>query len=67
MEGSGLKDAAEPVSDSQDIESKPPDVAATLTGIFAGLPTLPGPQRLAISFRQKFVHNSGEFHYCSSY
>lgn len=46
-------------------EQPPPtaDVAATLSGLLAGLPTLAGGsgQRLASSLRQKFVNNSGEF------
>jgi len=36
------------------------DVASTLSGLLAGLPTLAGPQRLASSLKQKFVSNSGE-------
>ncbi|OXU19648.1 hypothetical protein TSAR_003182, partial [Trichomalopsis sarcophagae] len=58
VEGPGARDATESVNDSRDEEPQPPDVAATLSGLLAGLPTLAGPQRLATSLRQKFVNNS---------
>lgn len=46
------------MNDSKDEEGS--DVASTLSGLLAGLPTLAGPQRLASSLKQKFVSNSGE-------
>ncbi|XP_014205152.1 choline O-acetyltransferase [Copidosoma floridanum] len=58
VEGLGSRDAKESENDSREEEPQPPDVAAKLSGLLAGLPTLAGPQRLATSLRQKFVNNS---------
>ncbi|XP_046829201.1 choline O-acetyltransferase isoform X1 [Vespa crabro] len=57
VEGPRTRGARESsVNDST--EENRPDVAATLSGLFAGLPTLAGPQRLANSLRQRFANNS---------
>lgn len=58
VEGPGTRGAKESVNDSKDEDGS--DVASTLSGLLAGLPTLAGPQRLANSLRQKFANNSGE-------
>lgn len=58
VEGPGTRGAKESVNDSKDEDGS--DVASTLSGLLAGLPTLAGPQRLANSLRQKFASNSGE-------
>ncbi|EZA54673.1 hypothetical protein X777_04958 [Ooceraea biroi] len=58
VEGPGTRGAKESVNDSKDEDGS--DVASTLSGLLAGLPTLAGPQRLASSLKQKFVSNSGE-------
>lgn len=60
VEGPGFRDVTESVKDSRDEAPQPHDVAVTLSGLLAGLPTFAGPQRLASSLRQKFVNNSGE-------
>ncbi|RLU20766.1 hypothetical protein DMN91_007379 [Ooceraea biroi] len=57
VEGPGTRGAKESVNDSKDEDGS--DVASTLSGLLAGLPTLAGPQRLASSLKQKFVSNSG--------
>ncbi|EFN67502.1 hypothetical protein EAG_02889, partial [Camponotus floridanus] len=57
VEGPGTRGAKESVNDSKDEDGS--DVASTLSGLLAGLPTLAGPQRLANSLRQKFASNSG--------
>jgi len=58
VEGPGTRGAKESVNDSKGEDGS--DVASTLSGLLAGLPTLAGPQRLASSLKQKFVSNSGE-------
>ncbi|KYN40549.1 hypothetical protein ALC56_04858 [Trachymyrmex septentrionalis] len=57
VEGPGTRGVKESVNDSKDEDGS--DVASTLSGLLAGLPTLAGPQRLANSLRQKFASNSG--------
>lgn len=57
VEGPGTR-GAESANDSKEEE---PYVASTLSSLFAGLPALAGPQRLANSLRQKFANNSGKF------
>lgn len=57
MEGPETR-AAKESSVNDSTEEARPDVAATLSGLFAGLPSLAGPQRLANSLRQKFANNS---------
>ncbi|EFN76156.1 hypothetical protein EAI_08735, partial [Harpegnathos saltator] len=57
VEGPGTRGTKESVNDSKDEDGS--DVASTLSGLLAGLPTLAGPQRLANSLRQKFASNSG--------
>ncbi|XP_018398307.1 PREDICTED: uncharacterized protein LOC108776250 [Cyphomyrmex costatus] len=56
VEGPGTRGVKESVNDSKDEDGS--DVASTLSGLLAGLPTLAGPQRLANSLRQKFASNS---------
>lgn len=58
VEGPGTR-GAESANDSKEEEG--PDVTSTLSSLFAGLPNLAGPQRLANSLRQKFANNSGKF------
>ncbi|XP_011049382.1 PREDICTED: choline O-acetyltransferase isoform X2 [Acromyrmex echinatior] len=56
VEGPGTRGVKESVNDSKDEDGS--DVASTLSGLLAGLPTLAGPQRLANSLKQKFASNS---------
>ncbi|XP_071637509.1 choline O-acetyltransferase isoform X3 [Temnothorax longispinosus] len=56
VEGPGTRGAKESVNDSKDEDGS--DVASTLSGLLAGLPTLAGSQRLANSLKQKFASNS---------
>ncbi|KAI4498942.1 hypothetical protein M0802_006117 [Mischocyttarus mexicanus] len=60
VEGPGTRGSKESSSVNDSTEENRPDVAATLSGLFAGLPTLAGPQRLANSLRQRFANNSGK-------
>ena len=59
VEGPGTQEAKESVNGSR--AEVGPDVASKLSSLFAGLPSLAGPQRLATSLRQKFANNSGKF------
>lgn len=59
VEGPGTQEAKESVNGSR--AEVGPDVASKLSSLFAGLPSLAGPQRLASSLRQKFANNSGKF------
>lgn len=59
MEGPGTQEAKESVNGSR--AETGPDVASKLSSLFAGLPSLASPQRLASSLRQKFANNSGKF------
>ncbi|KAH0554964.1 hypothetical protein KQX54_014186 [Cotesia glomerata] len=58
VEGPGTQGAKESSNDSRD-EDSANDISSTLSGLLAGLPALPGPQRLASSLRQRFSTNSG--------
>ncbi|CAG5076054.1 Protein of unknown function [Cotesia congregata] len=59
VEGPGTQGAKESSNDSRD-EDSANDISSTLSGLLAGLPALPGPQRLASSLRQRFSTNSGK-------
>lgn len=63
VEGQGSSGARESENDSKE-EEQPADLAATVTGLLAGLPgTLAGSQRIATSLRQKFASNTGKLYY----
>ncbi|CAK9796681.1 hypothetical protein ANTQUA_LOCUS842 [Anthophora quadrimaculata] len=59
VEGPGTQEVTESVNGSR-VEVGP-DVTSKLSSLFAGIPSLAGPQRLASSLRQKFANNSGKF------
>ncbi|KAK1121505.1 hypothetical protein K0M31_010308 [Melipona bicolor] len=57
VEGPETQEAKESVNGSR--AEVGPDVASKLSSLFAGLPSLAGPQRLATTLRQRFANNSG--------
>lgn len=59
VEGPGTRGTSESANDSK--EGEGPEVASTLSGLLAGLPTFAGSQRIATTLRQKFAENSGEY------
>ena len=59
VEGPETQEAKESVNGSR--AEVGPDVASKLSSLFAGLPSLAGPQRLATTLRQRFANNSGKF------
>ncbi|KAF3423263.1 hypothetical protein E2986_10879, partial [Frieseomelitta varia] len=56
VEGPETQEAKESVNGSR--AEVGPDVASKLSSLFAGLPSLAGPQRLATTLRQRFANNS---------
>ncbi|CAD1470419.1 unnamed protein product, partial [Heterotrigona itama] len=55
VEGPETQEAKESVNGSR----AGPDITSKLSSLFAGLPSLAGPQRLATTLRQRFANNSG--------